>query len=93
MILLRKASSKELQNLNKEQGPQVKRLISKKNQHNHTIPNAQSTSNELKQQVSSPKRINLVRDKYSFFKKITNLKETRIVKKYQRKYKSNITFK
>ena len=82
-----------MQNLNKEQGPQVKRLISEKNQHNHTIPNVQSTNNELKQQVPSPKRINLVRDKYSFFKKITNLKETRIVKKYQRKYKSNITFK
>ena len=42
----------ELQNLNKEKNQQLKRLIAEKDQHTQTILNAQSTNNELEQQVT-----------------------------------------
>ena len=40
-------AKEELQNLNKEQNQQLKRLIAEKNQHSQTILNAQSTNNTL----------------------------------------------
>ena len=40
-------AKEELQNLNKEQNQQLKRLIAEKNQHSQTILNAQSTNNKL----------------------------------------------
>ena len=50
---------KNWQNFNKEQNQQLKRLLAEKDQHANTILNAQSTNNELEQQVTSLKRINL----------------------------------
>ena len=44
-------AKEELQNLNKEQNQQFKRLIVEKDQHTKTILNAQNTNNELEQQV------------------------------------------
>ena len=49
-------AKEELQNQNKEQNQQLKRLLAEKDQHAKTILNAQSTNNELEQQV---KRVNL----------------------------------
>ena len=40
-------ATEELQNLNKEQNHQLKRLIAEKDQQRQTILNAQSTNNEL----------------------------------------------
>ena len=66
-----------MQNLNKEQNQQLKRLIAEKDQQTQTILNAQSTDNELEQQVTSLKRVNLELETTSFFRKIANQKETR----------------
>ena len=44
-------AKEELQNLNKEQNQQLKRLIVEKDQYTKTILNAQNTNNELEQQV------------------------------------------
>ena len=52
-------AKEELQNLNKEQNQQLKGLIAEKDQQSQTILNAQSTNNELEQQVTSLKRVNL----------------------------------
>ena len=52
-------TKEELQNLNKEQSQQLKRLIAKKDQQTESILNAQSTKNELEQKVTSLKRVNL----------------------------------
>ena len=52
-------AKEELQNQNKEQNQQLKRLLAEKDQHTKTILNAQSTNNELEQQVTSLKRVNL----------------------------------
>ena len=46
-------TKEELQNLNKKQNQQLKKLIAEKNQQNQTILNGQSTSNEVEQQVTS----------------------------------------
>ena len=45
-------TKEELQSLNKKQNKQLKKLIPEKNQQNQTILNAQSTNNELEQQVT-----------------------------------------
>ena len=58
MKILCKAKE-ELQNLNKEQNKQLKRLIAKKDQHSQTILHAQSKNNELEQQVILLKGVNL----------------------------------
>ena len=58
MKILCKAKE-ELQNQNKEQNQQLKRSIAEKDQHTKTILNAQSRNNELEQQVTSLKRVNL----------------------------------
>ena len=52
-------TKEEFQNLNKEQNQQLKRLITEKDQQTQTILNAQSTNNELEQQATSLKRVNL----------------------------------
>ena len=52
-------AKEELQNQNKEQNQQLKSLIAEKDQHTKTILNAQSRNNELEQQVTSLKRVNL----------------------------------
>ena len=56
-------AKEELQNQNKEQNQQLKRLLAEKDQHTKTILNAQSTNNELEQQVTSLKRVNLELEK------------------------------
>ena len=58
MKILCKAKD-ELQNQNKEQNQQTKRLLAEKDQHAKTILNTQSISNELDQQVTSLKRVDL----------------------------------
>ena len=70
-------AKEELQNLNKEQNQQLKRSIAEKDQQTQTILNAQTKNNELEQQVTSLKRVNLELETTSFFRKITNQKETR----------------
>ena len=52
-------AKEELQNQNKEQNQQLKRLLTEKDQYTKTILNTQSTNNELEQQVTSLKRVNL----------------------------------
>ena len=52
-------AKEELQNLNKEQNQQFKRILVQKGQHTKAILEAQSTNNELEQQVASPERVNL----------------------------------
>ena len=52
-------TKEELQNQNKEQNQQLKRLLAEKDQRTKTILNAQSTNTELQQQVTSLKRVNL----------------------------------
>ena len=52
-------AKEELQNQNKEQNQQLKRLLTEKDQYTKTILNAQSKNNELEQQVTSLKRVNL----------------------------------
>ena len=52
-------ANEELPNLNKKQNQQLKRLLAEKDQHTKAILNAQSTNNELEQQVTSLKRVNL----------------------------------
>ena len=52
-------AKEELQNQNKEQNQQLKRLLTEKDQYTKTILNTQSTNNELEQQVASLKRVNL----------------------------------
>ena len=52
-------AKEKLQNLNKEQNQALKRLIGEKDQKTQTILNAQSTNNELEQQVISLKRVKL----------------------------------
>ena len=52
-------TKEELQNLNKEQNQQLKRLIPEKDQQTQNILNAQSTNNKLEPQVTSLKRVNL----------------------------------
>ena len=52
-------AKEELQNQNKEQNQQLKRLLAEKDQHTKTISNAQSTNNELEQEITSLKRVNL----------------------------------
>ena len=52
-------AKEELQNQNKEQNQQLKRLLAEKDQHTKTILNTQSINNELEQQVTSLKRVNL----------------------------------
>ena len=44
-------AKEELQNQNKDQNQQLKRLLAEKDQYTKTILNAQSTNNELEQQV------------------------------------------
>ena len=46
-------AKEELENRNKEQNQQLKRLIGQKVQLTQTILNAQSTNNELEQEVTS----------------------------------------
>ena len=48
-------ANEELPNLNKKQNQQLKRLLAEKDQHTKAILNAQSTNNELEQQVTSLK--------------------------------------
>ena len=48
-----------MQNQNKEQNSQLKRLLGEKDQDTKATLNAQSTNNELKQQVTLLKRVNL----------------------------------
>ena len=48
-----------MQNLNKEKNQQLKRLIAEKHQDTQAILNVQSTNNELEQQETSLKRVNL----------------------------------
>ena len=50
-------AKEELQNLNKEQIQQVKRLIEEKDQQTQIILNVKSTNNELEQQMKSLKRV------------------------------------
>ena len=45
--------------MNKEQNLQLRGLLAEKDQHTNAILNAQSTNNELEQQVKSFKRVNL----------------------------------
>ena len=52
-------AKEELQNQNKEQNQQLKRLLAEKDQDTQAILNAQSTNNELDQQIASIKRVNL----------------------------------
>ena len=52
-------AKEKLQNLNKEQNQALKRLIGEKDKKTQTILNAQSTNNELEQQVTSLKRVKL----------------------------------
>ena len=52
-------AKEELQNQNKEQNQQLKRLLAEKDQNTQAILNAQSTNNELDQQIASIKRVNL----------------------------------
>ena len=52
-------TEEKLQNQNEEQNQQLKRLLAEKDQHTKTILNAQSINNELEQQVTSFKRVNL----------------------------------
>ena len=52
-------AKEELQNQNKEQNQQLKRLLAEKDQDTKTILNTQSINNELEQQVTSLKRVNL----------------------------------
>ena len=56
--ILHKAKE-EWQNQNKEQNQQLKRLLAEKDQQTKTILNTQSINNELEQQVTSLKRVNL----------------------------------
>ena len=56
--ILHKAKE-ELQNQNKEQNQQFKRLLAEKDQHTKTILNTQIINNELEKQVTSLKRVNL----------------------------------
>ena len=70
-------AKEELQNLHKEQNQQLKRSIAEKDQQTQTILNAQTKNNELEQQVTSLKRVNLELETTSFFRKIANQKETR----------------
>ena len=49
----------EWQNLIREQNQQVKKLVAENDHHTQTILNIQSTNNELEQQVTSLKRVNL----------------------------------
>ena len=58
MKILCKAKE-ELQNQNKEQNQQLKRLLAEKDQDTKAILNTQSINNELEQQVTSLKRVNL----------------------------------
>ena len=48
-----------MQNQNKEQNQQLKKLLAEKDQLTKTILNTQSINNELEQQVTSLKRVNL----------------------------------
>ena len=48
-------AKEELQNLNKEQNQQLKRLLAEKDQHTQAILNAQSRNNVLEQKVTSLK--------------------------------------
>ena len=52
-------AKEELQNLNKEQNQQLKRLLVEKDQHTKAILEVQSTNNESEQQVASLERVNL----------------------------------
>ena len=52
-------AKEELENLNKEQNQQLKRLIAEKDRNTQTILIIQRTNNELEQQVTSLKRGNL----------------------------------
>ena len=54
--ILCKAKEK-LENLNKEQNQQLKRLMAEKEQHTQTILNEQSANGELEKQVTSLKRV------------------------------------
>ena len=54
--ILQKAKEK-LQNQNKEQNQQLKRLLAEKDQHTKAILNTQSMNNKLEQQVTSIKRV------------------------------------
>ena len=56
--ILHKAKE-EWQNQNKEQNQQLKRSLAEKDQQTKTIINTQSINNELEQQVTSLKRVNL----------------------------------
>ena len=49
----------ELQNLIREQNQPVKKLVGENDHHTQAILNIQSTNNELEQQVTSLKRVNL----------------------------------
>ena len=48
-----------MENLDKQQNQQRKRLIAEKDQHTQTILNLRSRNNELEQQMTSLKRVNL----------------------------------
>ena len=58
MKILCKAKE-ELENLDKEQNQQLKRLIAEKDQYTQTILCVKSKNNELEQQMTSLKRVNL----------------------------------
>ena len=62
-LKIRCKDKEEFQNLNKGQNQQLNRLLPEKDQHTKTILNAQSTNNELEQEVTSLKKSQLgVRD-------------------------------
>ena len=50
-------AKEELENLNKEQNQQLKRLMAEKQQHTQTILNEQSANGELEKRVTSLKRV------------------------------------
>ena len=58
-LKIRCKDKEEFQNLNKGQNQQLNRLLPEKDQHTKTILNAQSTNNELEQEVTSLERVNL----------------------------------
>ena len=58
-------AKQELQNLNKEQTQQLKRLIAEKDQDTKTILNPQSTNNELETTIHSLEKSQISRKPYS----------------------------
>ena len=52
-LKIRCKAKEELQNMNKGQNQQLKRSLPEKDQHTKTILNAQSTNNELEQELET----------------------------------------